>query len=190
MRQFATDKYGSVDDHPYGGGHGMILRVDIVDKAITYAKKNVSGAAHTVLLDAQGTTYAQPIAKRMATSVSHLILVCGHYEGVDERVRELVDEVISLGDYIVTGGEIPAMILIDSIVRLIPGVLSKEIAVSDESFSQEQPLLEHPQYTRPEEHNGKKVPEILLGGNHALISKWRSEKSREKTKKLRIDLIN
>jgi tRNA (guanine37-N1)-methyltransferase len=128
LRQFATDAYGSVDDRPYGGGHGMVLRVDIVDKAIEFAKTAMKATrAHTVLLDASGTPYKQKVAQSLAEREA-MILVCGHYEGVDARVFSLVDECISIGDYVLTGGEIPAMVLIDSVVRLLPGVLSKEIA--------------------------------------------------------------
>lgn len=190
LRQFATDAYGSVDDRPYGGGHGMVMRVDIVDKAIEFAKQTMKRPQiHTVLLDASGIPYKQKTAESLAKRDA-MILICGHYEGVDARVFSLVDECISIGDYVLTGGEIPAMVLIDSVVRLIPGVLSKEIATKDESFSADEKLLEYPQYTRPDEYKSMKVPDILLGGNHREIARWRKAKATEKTVKNRPDLID
>ncbi len=190
IRQFATDPYGSVDDKPYGGGHGMILRVDIIDKAIEHAKSLYNNLKpHVVLIDAQGVPYTQTKALSLA-HIEHLILVCGHYEGFDERIRDLVDEEISIGDYILTGGEIPAMVLVDSVTRLLPGVLSKEISSTDESFSISPTLLEHPQYTRPEQYKKMPVPAILLSGNHKNIQKWRDASAVEKTNKRRPDLAN
>lgn len=188
IRNFATDAYKSVDDHPYGGGHGMILRVDVVDRAIEFAKKNNPKPAHTILLDAQGVPFTQPKANQLV-SYEHIIFVCGHYEGFDERIRSLVDEEISIGDYVLTGGELPAMVVIDSIVRLIPGVLKKSEATSQESFAPDNPLLEHPQYTRPEVYKDMKVPAELLSGNHKDIQNWRIEKAKQKTSKRRPDLL-
>lgn len=189
IRQFATDSYGTVDDHPYGGGHGMVLRVDVIDRAIQFAKQQSKGESHTVLFDASGTPYTQKRAKDLS-EYENLILICGHYEGVDARIFTLVDEVISIGDYILTGGEIPAMVIIDSVSRLLPGVLSKTIAVTDESFSQNANLLEHPQYTRPDTYNGMQVPQVLLGGNHKEIEVFRRKQAILKTKKERPDLIS
>jgi tRNA (guanine37-N1)-methyltransferase len=190
LRDFASDSYGSVDDHPYGGGHGMLLRVDVVDKAIEYAKKSKKQTPHVILLDAQGTPYSQEKALSLSKkTTSHVILVCGHYEGFDERIRTLVDETISIGDYILTGGEIPAMVLIDSLTRLIPGVLKREQATKDESYTSSKTLLEHPQYTRPEIYKSMRVPSVLLSGNHKDIAKWKIEQSHIKTKKLRPDLL-
>ena len=178
LRDFSTDAYKSVDDRPYGGGAGMILRVDIVDKAIQYIKTQNSKLndqqSKIILLDPQGTSYKQSIAKDLATNFDHIILICGHYEGVDERVRGLVDEEISIGDYILTGGEIPAMVVIDSITRLLDGVLSKKEATVHESFSDI--LLEYPQYTRPEIYNGIKVPDILKSGDPKKINTWQKRK--------------
>ncbi len=189
LRQFATDAYGSVDDHPYGGGHGMVLRVDIVDKALEYSTNQLpSITPYKILLDASGAPYKQKMASEL-TLHQHIILLCGHYEGVDARVFSLVDSVISIGDYILTGGEIPAMVLIDSIGRLLPGTLSKEIATIDESFSTDPNLLEYPQYTRPNTYNAMEVPEIVLSGNHKKIADWRKTKAIEKTKKYRPDLL-
>lgn len=142
----------------------------------------------TILFDPQGIKYSQTKAKELAGE-ENLILVCGHYEGVDERVRNLVDEEISIGDYILTGGEIPALVLIDSIVRLLPGVLKKSGVTDDESFSGEGKILEYPQYTRPEIYKDWPVPEILLGGNHATIAKWRKEQAMNRTKMRRPDLV-
>jgi tRNA (guanine37-N1)-methyltransferase len=135
----------------------------------------------------QGATFSQQKAETLATGDNDLILVCGHYEGFDERIRDYVDEEISIGDYVLTGGELAAATIVDAVARLIPGVLGKEESFQSESFSDS--LLEYPQYTRPEEYEGKKVPEILKGGNHAEIEKWRQEKAKEKTKKRRPDLI-
>lgn len=190
LRQFATDAYGSVDDRPYGGGHGMVMRVDIVDKAIEFARSTMhSTHVHTVLLDASGVPYKQKVAESLAKRDA-MILVCGHYEGVDARVFSLVDECVSIGDYVLTGGEIPAMVVIDSVARLLPGVLSKEIATRDESFSADEKLLEYPQYTRPDEYKSMKVPEVLLGGNHSKIAIWRKIQAVAKTAKNRPDLTS
>jgi tRNA (guanine37-N1)-methyltransferase len=172
LRDWAKDKRKTVDDKPYGGGVGMLLKVDILDEAISKLKGENT---KVILLDATGETYNQQKA-RLFSKADHIILIAGHYEGVDHRVHEhLVDEVISIGNYVVTGGEIPAMAITDSIVRLIPGVLEKEEATQIESFSEEG-KVEFPQYTRPENYKGWKVPEILLSGNHAEIDKWRESK--------------
>jgi tRNA (guanine37-N1)-methyltransferase len=187
IRDFATDSYKTVDDHPYGGGHGMVMRVDIVDRAISYAKSLKSGTSHTVLLDPQGTPYTQRHAEKLGT-YEHLILVCGHYEGIDERIRLLVDEEISLGDYIVTGGELGAIVVVDSIIRLLPGVLKNDEATKKESFS-ESIGLEYPQYTRPEKYKSVSVPKELMSGNHKLIEAWKKEQSTQRTRERRPDLI-
>lgn len=172
IRDFAPDAYKSVDDRPYGGGHGMIMRVDILDRAL----QSIPGEKKVILLDPRGKTYTQKKAKELS-SASHLVLICGHYEGVDERVLQLVDEQISIGDYVLTGGEIPAMAIIDSIVRLLPGVLSNDAAVAEESFSKNESYLEYPQYTRPVTYKSMPVPKILLSGNHKQILAWKKEKS-------------
>lgn len=188
LRDFATDAYKSVDDRPYGGGTGMVLRVDIVDAALSSIKsKNPTLKTRTILLDAGGTPYKQAIAKHLATEYDHIIILCGHYEGVDERVRALVDQELSIGDYVLTGGEIPAMILVDSVTRLLTGVLSKPEATVHESFTE--PLLEYPQYTKPSDFHGQKVPDILLSGDHQKIATWQKEQAKEKTKKVRPDLL-
>jgi len=190
LRNWTKDKHRSVDDRPFGGGPGMVFRVDIVDRALKDLKSKNS---KIILLSPQGKVFNQKKARSLS-QLDHLILVCGHYEGFDERVREhLVDEQISIGDYVLTGGEIPAMVIIDTIVRLIPSVVGKPKSLEQESFSHpdslEQNLLDYPEYTRPENYRGWKVPKVLLSGNHAKISQWRREKALEKTKKLRPDLL-
>ncbi len=169
IREWATDKYKSVDDKPYGGGAGMIMRVDIIDRAVA-----AMGKGKVILLDASGEKFTQKKAVDLSKE-EHLILICGHYEGVDHRVHEYIaDEVISVGDYVLSGGEIPAMVMVDTIVRLLPGVLGNEESLLEESHNERG--VEYPQYTRPEEYKGWKVPEILLSGDHAKIKKWRAEK--------------
>ncbi len=185
IRDFATDAYKTVDDHPYGGGVVMILRVDIVDKAIKSVKTS-DVRSKIILLDPQGAPYTQKKARELST-FDHLIFICGHYEGVDERIRSLVDEEISIGDYVLTGGEIPAMVMVDSVVRLLAGTLTKPHATVDESFSQ--PLLEYPQYTRPEIYKDMKVPDVLVSGNHKEIEKWKNEQSQNRTRTRRPDLL-
>jgi tRNA (guanine37-N1)-methyltransferase len=175
LRKWGEGIRRNVDDRPYGGGIGMILRVDVIDQAISQLKseiRNPKSETKTILLDATGTTFNQQKAQKLS-KLRHLILIAGHYEGVDHRVHEhLADEVISIGDYVLTGGEIPAMVLVDSITRLIPGVLEKKEAIQIESFSQPG-VKEFPQYTRPEDYKGWRVPKVLLSGNHAEIGKWR-----------------
>lgn len=197
LRNWAEDKRGTVDDRPYGGGVGMVMRVDVIDRALSTInhQPSIISKSKTVLLTPQGKVFNQERAQKLAKE-KHLILICGHYEGVDERVREhLVDEEISIGDYVLTGGEIPAMVLVDSVVRLIPGVLEKPEATKDESFKssiinhQPSTLLEFPQYTRPEKYKNWPVPEILLSGDHQKIEEWRKKKSLERTKKQRPDLL-
>lgn len=193
IRDYGIGKHKTVDNKPFGGGTGMVMRVDVLDKAI----KNVrmrgldKSEEKIILLDAGGKVYDQKKAQFLS-NLKHLILVCGHYEGVDERVKELTDYVISIGDFVVTGGEIPAMLIADSVVRLIPGVL-KENATLYESFSlktdDQKPLLEYPQYTLPREYKGVSVPPVLLSGNHREIEKWKKDQSGLMTKKYRPDLL-
>ncbi len=187
LRDFAKDKYKSVDDKPYGGGAGMILRVDVLKDAISFAVKNKKGKTKIVLTSAKGKTYSQEKASEYS-NLNHLVIIAGHYEGVDERVLNYIDEEISIGDFILTGGEIVAASIIDSVVRNIPGVLKKSEAVQEESFSKDFPL-EYPQYTKPAEFEGNKVPEVLLSGDHKKIKEWKINKSKELTKKLRPDLL-
>lgn len=173
LRKWSTNNYKSVDDRPYGGGAGMVMRVDIIDNAIKSIKAGErESKSKVILLDAGGKKFTQKKALQLSKD-EHLILICGHYEGVDHRVHEhIADEVISIGDYVLSGGEIPAMVMVDTITRLLPGALGNEQSLAEESHNDGE--IEYPQYTRPEEYNGWKVPEILLGGNHAEIKKWRS----------------
>lgn len=190
LREWAVDSYGTVDDHPYGGGPGMVLRFDVMLRALTDIKTKLqvesSSSSKVILLTPQGRVYKQAAALELS-KIDNLILICGHYEGFDERIREYVDLEISIGDYVLTGGEIPAMILVDSVARLLPGVLGDDTSSHDESHSEG--LLEYPQYTRPPEHDGKTVPEILLSGNHPKIDEWRREQAIVRTKERRPDLL-
>jgi tRNA (guanine37-N1)-methyltransferase len=172
LRDWATDKYKSVDDHPYGGGAGMVMRVDIIDAAVSKLR---TGRTKVILLDAGGERYTQKKAIQLSKA-EHLIFICGHYEGVDHRVHEkIADEVISVGDYVLSGGELPAITIIDSVVRLLPGVLGNEESLAEESHSIEG-KTEYPQYTRPEVYKEWKVPEILLSGDHKKIEEWKKSK--------------
>lgn len=187
LRDYSDDKYKSVDDHPYGGGPGMVLRFDVLHRALTQVKsQNNDKNQKVILLTPQGQVYKQTTALELAQQ-TNLILICGHYEGFDERIREYVDIEISVGDYVLTGGELPAMTIVDSVVRLLPGVLGDDTSSHDESHNEG--LLEYPQYTRPEAYEGKQVPAILLGGNHAKIDEWRREQSLERTKIRRPELV-
>lgn len=184
MRDFSKDKHQKVDDTPYGGGAGMVIMPDVVYDAYNSIKNREN--AKVIYLSPQGKTLNQ-IKVQELSKQQHLILLCGHYEGIDQRVLdEIVDEEISIGDYVLTGGELPAMVLIDSVSRYVEGVL-KEDSVQEESFSNG--LLEYPQYTRPEIFRDKKVPEVLLSGHHENIKKWRQERSLEITKLKRPDLL-
>lgn len=183
IRDFATDKHKSVDDKPYGGGVGMLMRVDVLARAIEKAKikKQKSKIKEkVVLLEAAGRRFTQVKARTYAT-LDHLILVCGHYEGIDSRISHFVDESISIGPYVLTGGELPALVITDAVTRLLPGVLIKEQATQDESFGKRN-TLEAPQFTRPPQFDGYHVPEVLLSGNHAEIRKWKKEQSRLRRK--------
>ncbi len=183
LRNFGEGKHQIVDGRPYGGGAGMVLKADILSKALN----SVKNYDRVILTSASGKKYKQKTAQKLS-KINHIVVVCGHYEGVDQGFTDrYVDEEICIGDYVLTGGEIPAMVIIDSTVRLIPKVLEKPEATQNESFSEN--LLEHPQFTRPEEFDGKKVPKVLLSGNHGEIKKWRFKKSLEKTRKVRPDIF-
>jgi tRNA (guanine37-N1)-methyltransferase len=193
LRQWTTDKHHVVDDRPFGGGDGMVLKPEPIFtavEALTGASRREDFPAKTrvMLLSAQGQAFSQSLAHEIAQNASHVVLICGRYEGVDERVAEaLVTDEISIGDYVVSGGEPAATVVIDAVVRLLPGALGSETSAVFESFSEG--LLDHPQYTRPPEFRGMKVPEVLLSGNHAEIERWRKEAAIAKTKRKRPDLL-
>lgn len=193
IRDFGIGKHKVVDDKPYGGGHGMIIRVDVLEKAIAKTKDQrlTTKGQKVILLSPHGKTFNQKKAQELS-NLKHLILICGHYEGVDERSKEFINEELSVGDFILTGGEIPAMLVTDAIVRLISGVL-KEGVTSAESFSPPAgmggPYLEYPQYTKPNTYKNLQVPSILLGGNHGKIKEWRDKASVKATIRLRPDLL-
>ena len=192
IREFATDKHKMVDDRPFGGGDGMVMKPEPIFAAIeavvgTSERDNYPAGTSVVMLSPQGRPFKQAVAKEMA-DVKHLVLICGRYEGVDERVNDaLVTEEISIGDYVLSGGEPAAIVVVDSIVRLLPGALGSDTSAENDSFSDG--LLDCPHYTRPAEFRGMKVPEVLLNGNHAEIEKWRAEKALEKTRSIREDLL-
>ena len=171
LRDWSDDNYKSVDARPYGGGAGMVMRVDVVDRALQDLKKENT---KVILLDTKGKMFKQAEAVRLTTE-EHLILIAPHFEGIDHRVHEhLADEVFSIGEYVLSGGELPAMVMVDSIIRLLPGALGNPESLSEESYSEEFDV-EYPQYTRPAEYKGWKVPEILLSGDHKKIADWRKE---------------
>jgi tRNA (guanine37-N1)-methyltransferase len=194
IREFAADKHRMVDDRPFGGGDGMVLKPEPIFAAIehllgTSDKSAYPEGTQVVLLTPQGRPLKQPAASEFADNAKHLVLICGRYEGVDERVNEaLVTDEISIGDYVLSGGEPAAVVLVDSIVRLLPEALGSETSAENDSFSNG--LLDCPQYTRPAEFRGMKVPEVLLNGNHAEIEKWRRQMALEKTEKFRPDLLH
>ncbi len=186
LRDYTHDVRKTVDDKPYGGGAGMVLRPEPLFECLQDIR---TPGAKIVLMCPQGTRFTQAIARRYASTVEHLILVCGHYEGVDERVRQcLMDEELSIGDYVLTNGAIAASVVTDAVVRLLPGALGNDESSADESFSNE-PLLEYPQFTRPEDYKGMRVPEILLSGNHQEIDAWRLEQRVLRTVSRRPDLL-
>jgi len=177
LRQFGLGARRTVDDTPYGGGDGMLLMPEPLFVAVEAAKVK-SPDAQVLLMTPRGETYKQSTAKELAAAGKDLIIICGRYEGYDERITTLVDRQLSIGNYVLTGGELPAMIVIDSVVRLIPGVLGGENSAEIESFQADDVAVEFPQYTRPEDFRGMKVPDVLLSGNHAEIAKWRAENSK------------
>jgi len=186
LRDFSDDKHRRVDDYPYGGGAGMVMKPDPFFKAVQEIQKKCPEKGKVILMSPQGELFTQKKAEELSRE-KNLIILCGHYEGVDERVKEyLADEEISIGDYILTGGELPAMVMVDAIVRLIPGVLNVS-SLGEESFAGG--LLEYPQYTRPREYEGMRVPEILLSGDHEKIKQWRYEQALKRTLKRRPDLL-
>ncbi len=187
FRAYADNKHQTVDDYPYGGGAGMVLKPQPIFDAVADLREKSASVPRVILLCPQGEKYTQKKAEELA-NLDHLIFVCGHYEGYDERIREhVVTDEISIGDFVLTGGELGAMVVIDSVVRLLPGVLGKEESHLSDSFSTG--LLEHPHYTRPADFRGMKVPDVLISGNHRLIDEWRSKESLRRTILRRPDLL-
>lgn len=191
LRDWAKGRHKQVDDSSYGGGAGMVIKVDVLDRALSILKSQPKAgpplAEKVILLTPQGKTFNQKVAKRLS-KYDHLILICGHYEGFDERIREyLVDEEISIGDYVLTGGELPAMVITDAIARLLPRVVGKNESLEHESF--ENNLLDYPVYTKPEVYKGQHVPKILLSGDHKKIADWREKEVKKRTKIRRPDLL-
>ena len=187
IRDYAFNKHQSVDDYPYGGGAGMLMQAEPLYQAYEPNAEKEKKKPRVVYLSTHGATFSQTMAEELAKE-EELVLLCGHYEGIDERVlEEIVTDYVSIGDYVLTGGELPAMVMVDAISRLIPGVLHNDVSAEFESFQDD--LLEYPQYSRPEEWHGKKVPPILLSGHHANIEKWRREQSIIRTKERRPDLL-
>ncbi|MDD3128960.1 MAG: tRNA (guanosine(37)-N1)-methyltransferase TrmD [Candidatus Izemoplasmatales bacterium] len=182
FRDFSTNKHKTVDDTPYGGGSGMVLSVE----PIYFALESINTKSHKILLTPQGSTFNQKKAKDLV-EFDHLVFICGHYEGFDERVREFVDEELSLGDFVMTGGEIAAIAMVDAIVRLIPGVLGSKESYENDSFFND--YLDFPQYTKPRDFMGHKVPDVLVSGDHEKIAKWRKEMQEKKTLERRPDLL-
>ena len=191
IRDYTHDKHHTADDYAYGGGAGMILKPEPIFEAVESIKSDIKqeiGELSVILLTPQGRLFSQQIAQELS-AYSHLIFICGHYEGVDERVREhLVTDEISIGDYVLSGGELAAMVVVDAVVRLLPGVLGSEASLVDDSHVAG--LLEYPQYTRPVEYRGWSVPEVLLSGNHAQIAKWRREQAIRRTQERRPELLD
>lgn len=194
LRQWTTDKHHVVDDRPFGGGDGMILKPEPIFAGVeamtgVSRKEDLSANTRVILLSAQGEVFSQSLAQDLSENARRVVLICGRYEGVDERVTEaLVTDEVSIGDYVLSGGEPAAMVVVDTVVRLLPGALGSETSALNESFSDG--LLDHPQYTRPPDFKGMKVPEVLLSGNHAEIERWRREAAIAKTKRKRPDLLN
>ena len=189
IRDYAFNKHNSVDDYPYGGGAGMLMQAEPVYQAYKAIEErtDASRKPRVVYLSPQGKTFSQGMAEELA-GAEELVFLCGHYEGIDERVlEEIVTDYVSIGDYVLTGGELPAMVMIDAVSRLVPGVLNNEESAEFESFHDN--LLEHPQYTRPVEFHGKRVPDVLLSGHHGNVDKWRREQSLKRTLERRPDLL-
>ncbi|MCU0078969.1 tRNA (guanosine(37)-N1)-methyltransferase TrmD [Extibacter muris] len=187
IRDYAFNKHNSVDDYPYGGGAGMLMQAEPVYQAYNAVKEKVGRSPRVVYLSPQGRTFHQEMAEELARE-EELVLLCGHYEGIDERVlEEIVTDYVSIGDYVLTGGELPAMVIVDAVSRLVPGVLHNDVSAEFDSFQDN--LLEYPQYSRPEVWHGKQVPPVLLSGHHANVEKWRREQSVIRTARNRPDLL-
>lgn len=188
LRDYATDKHGTVDDTPYGGGPGMVLKIDILVRAIRAISELASEPPLIILLTPTGQRLTQALIRDHLITQRRILLICGHYEGFDERINQYIDLELSLGDFVLTGGEIAAIAVTDALVRLLPGVLGDDDSSQNDSFNSRN-LLDHPSYTRPLEFEGQRVPDILLSGNHAAIAAWRLEQSIRKTRQTRPDLL-
>ena len=187
LREFAQDRRGTVDDRPYGGGEGMVLKPELIFEAVEKCQHPSGNQEHIVLLSPQGKRFDQSKAKELSLK-AHIILICGRYEGVDQRVADyLAHEEISVGDFVLAGGEFAALLIVDAVCRLVPGVVGKGVSVLEESFMEG--LLDYPHYTRPAEFRGWKVPEVLLSGDHAAIEQWRRQAAQERTQQRRPDLL-
>lgn len=190
LRDWTTDRHQKMDDRPFGGGPGMILMVEPVVRCVREVQTMSDTPGQVILLTPQGQTWDQTKVEELAEAKTRYILLCGRYEGFDQRVIDILNPLeISIGDFVLNGGEVAAMVLVDSLVRMIPGVLGDEMSSWDDSFSRGNRLLEYPQYTRPREYEGREVPSTLLGGNHAAIERWRKQKSLENTRIRRSDLL-
>ncbi len=193
LRQWTTDKHHTVDDRPFGGGDGMVLKAEPIFSAVgdltgSSRREDYPTGVRVILLSPQGKVFKQALAEDLSRNASQIVLICGRYEGVDERVAEaLVTDEISIGDYVLSGGEPAALVVIDAVIRLLPGALGSETSAVHESFSSD--LLDHPQYTRPPDFQGLRVPDVLLTGNHAEIARWRREQAMKKTQRNRPDLL-
>lgn len=187
IRDFAENKYRTVDEPPYGGGEGMVMKADVCAAALKSVQKKKGSHSKVIFVSPQGRLFDQSLAKELSQNAKEITLVCGHYEGIDERfIEKYVDLEVSIGDYVLTGGELPAMVILDAVTRILPGAVGNERSISQETF--ENGLLKYPQYTRPREFEASEVPEVLLSGNHKLIERWRFEKMCERTKARRLDL--
>ncbi len=184
-RDFTTDRHRTVDDYPYGGGAGMVLKPEPIFKAVDYIREKLQNKGPLIMASPQGEIFTQEVAEKLSHK-TELIFLCGHYEGFDERIRTLVDYEFSIGDYVLTGGELPVMVMVDALVRLVPNVITPE-SVKDESFREN--LLDHPHYTRPAIFRGMKVPEVLLSGHHEKIRRWRRKERLKRTLQRRPDLL-
>ena len=186
LRDFTTDRHRSVDDVPYGGGPGMVMKPEPIFRALDAIETERGGSMTVLMMSPQGTPFTQAVAARLSTR-EHVVLLCGRYEGVDERVRSRVDEEISIGDYVLSGGELPALVVLDAVARFVPGVVGDDQSVAEDSFSRG--LLDFPHYTRPAEVGAERVPDVLLSGNHAEIRRWRKRESLARTLERRPELL-
>ena len=185
LRRWTHDKHRTTDDEPYGGGHGLVMKCEPIFEA--YDALSEGCKPYAIFMAPHGKQFSDAVANKLTTK-QHLLFICGHYEGIDERAYTLADEIISIGDYVLTSGELASMVVIDAVVRKLPGVLGAEDGASDESFANA--LLEYPQYTRPAEFRGMRVPDVLLSGHHENVATWRREQSIKRTKQLRPDLLS